>query len=92
DPEATGLYYYIGMDLNVGHLWKRTPAHGTLPALGAATNIALTNCEMVDVSAAGGPTTPPKMESEPLPSATNVATGEEAKTTEVGRLSEKKTG
>ncbi|KAG6876155.1 hypothetical protein C0993_005323 [Termitomyces sp. T159_Od127] len=25
-PEAIGLYYYIGMDLNVGQLWKRTPA------------------------------------------------------------------
>ncbi|KAG6886093.1 hypothetical protein C0992_004675 [Termitomyces sp. T32_za158] len=85
DPEATGLYYYIGMDPNVGHLWKHTPAHGTLPALGAATNIALTDCEMVDVSAAGDPTTPPKTEPEPLPLATNVATGEEAKTTELLR-------
>ncbi|KAG6892287.1 hypothetical protein C0992_001074, partial [Termitomyces sp. T32_za158] len=26
-PEADGLYYYIGMDPNVGQLWKRTPAH-----------------------------------------------------------------
>ncbi|KAG6892108.1 hypothetical protein C0993_004826, partial [Termitomyces sp. T159_Od127] len=27
DPKAIGLYYYIEMDPNVGHLWKRTPAH-----------------------------------------------------------------
>ncbi|KAG6858019.1 hypothetical protein C0995_003352, partial [Termitomyces sp. Mi166 len=25
--EATGLYYYIGMDPNRVHLWKRTAAH-----------------------------------------------------------------
>ncbi|KAG6871275.1 hypothetical protein C0992_009499, partial [Termitomyces sp. T32_za158] len=72
-PEADGLYYYIEMDPNVGQLWKRTPAHGTMPSIGAATNIALTNCEMVDVTAAGGPTTPPITESEPLPATTNVA-------------------
>ncbi|KAG6869521.1 hypothetical protein C0992_002840, partial [Termitomyces sp. T32_za158] len=27
DTEGVGLYYYIGMDPNVGPLWKRTPAH-----------------------------------------------------------------
>ncbi|KAG6896700.1 hypothetical protein C0995_011128, partial [Termitomyces sp. Mi166 len=26
-PEATGLYYYIGMDPNQVHLWKQTAAH-----------------------------------------------------------------
>ncbi|KAG6867101.1 hypothetical protein C0995_005678, partial [Termitomyces sp. Mi166 len=26
-PEATGLYYYIGMDPNQVHLWKCTAAH-----------------------------------------------------------------
>ncbi|KAG6874551.1 hypothetical protein C0992_007535 [Termitomyces sp. T32_za158] len=52
--EANGLYYYIGMDPNVGQLWKQTPAHGTMPSIGAATNIALTNCKMVDVTAAEG--------------------------------------
>ncbi|KAG6894085.1 hypothetical protein C0992_007571, partial [Termitomyces sp. T32_za158] len=83
-PKANGLYYYIGMDPNVGQLWKQTPAHGTMPSIGAATNIALTDCEMVDVTAAGGPMTPPKTESEPLPSATNIAIEESAKTTEAG--------
>ncbi|KAG6884386.1 hypothetical protein C0992_006439 [Termitomyces sp. T32_za158] len=84
-PEADGLYYYIGMDSNVGQLWKQTPVHGTMPSIGAATNIVLTNCKMVDVTAAGGPTTPPIMESEPLPAATNVAIEESAKTMEEGR-------
>ncbi|KAG6897230.1 hypothetical protein C0992_003334 [Termitomyces sp. T32_za158] len=83
-PKANGLYCYIGMDSNVGQLWKRTPAHGTMPSVGAATNITLTDCEMVDVTAAGGPTTPPIMESEPLPAATNITTEESTKMTEVG--------
>ncbi|KAG6867186.1 hypothetical protein C0993_005945 [Termitomyces sp. T159_Od127] len=84
-PEATGLYYYIGMDPNVGQLWKQTLAHGTMPSIGAATNIALTNCEMVDATAAGGSMTPPKKDSEPLPSMINIATREEAKTMDIGR-------
>ncbi|KAG6874852.1 hypothetical protein C0992_006242 [Termitomyces sp. T32_za158] len=82
--EANNLYYYIGIYPNVGQFWKRTPVHGTMPSIGAATHIALTDCEMVDVTAAGGPTTPPRMESEPLPAATNIATEESVKTTEVG--------
>ncbi|KAG6873963.1 hypothetical protein C0992_008260, partial [Termitomyces sp. T32_za158] len=65
-------------------LWKQTLVHSTMPSIGAATNIALTDCEMVDVTAAGGPTTPPITESEPLPSTTNIAIEESAKTTEVG--------
>ncbi|KAG6895975.1 hypothetical protein C0992_011171 [Termitomyces sp. T32_za158] len=56
-PKANDLYYYIGMDLNVGQLWKRTPVHDTMPSIEAATNITLTDCEMVDATAAGGPTT-----------------------------------
>ncbi|KAG6898015.1 hypothetical protein C0992_007011 [Termitomyces sp. T32_za158] len=92
-PEANGLYYYIGMDLNVGQLWKQTPVHGTMPSIGPVTNIALTNCKMVDVTAAGGPTTPPIMESKPLPTTTNIAIEESAKTMEAGRSqSGKKTG
>ncbi|KNZ74479.1 hypothetical protein J132_06828 [Termitomyces sp. J132] len=85
DPEATGLYYYIGMDLNVGHLWKRTLAHSTMPVIGSAINIALTNAVIVDVTAAGGPLTPPKMESAPHPPAINITQLEMATTTEAGR-------
>ncbi|KAG6879176.1 hypothetical protein C0992_004641 [Termitomyces sp. T32_za158] len=92
-PKANGLYYYIGMDPNVGQLWKQTAAHGTMPSIEAATNIALTNCEMVDVTAAGGPTTPPITKSEPLPTATNITIEESTKMTEVGRSQPgKKTG
>ncbi|KAG6876510.1 hypothetical protein C0992_012669 [Termitomyces sp. T32_za158] len=60
DIEGTGLYYYIGMDPNVGQLWKRTPAHGMMPVIGTAINVALTDSIMVDATAAEGPSTPPK--------------------------------
>ncbi|KAG6883617.1 hypothetical protein C0993_005134 [Termitomyces sp. T159_Od127] len=83
-PEATGLYYYIGMDQNVGQLWKRTPAHGMIPSIEAVTNNALTNFEMVDTTAAGGSTTPPRKDSKPLLPAINITTGEEAKMTDTG--------
>ncbi|KAG6876920.1 hypothetical protein C0993_012066 [Termitomyces sp. T159_Od127] len=83
--EAIGLHYHIRMDPNVGQLWKQTPVHGTMPSIRAATNIALTNCEMVDATVAGGPTTPSKKDSKPLPSMINIAIGEEAKTMDMGR-------
>ncbi|KAG6874601.1 hypothetical protein C0993_000202 [Termitomyces sp. T159_Od127] len=79
-----GLYYYIGMDPNVGQLWKQTLVHGTMPSIGAATNIALANFEMVDATAAGGSTTPLRKDSKPLPPVINVATGEEAKMMDTG--------
>ncbi|KAG6894122.1 hypothetical protein C0993_012309 [Termitomyces sp. T159_Od127] len=84
DPEAIGLYYYIGMDPNVGHLWKRTPAHGTMPVIGSAINVALTDAIMVDVTA-GGPLTPPKTEYAPHPPAINIAQPEMATMMEAGR-------
>ncbi|KAG6873252.1 hypothetical protein C0992_008927 [Termitomyces sp. T32_za158] len=73
DTEGLGLYYYIGMDPNVGQLWKQTPAHGTMPVIGPAINVTLTNSIMVDATAAGGPSTPPKTESVPQPPAINIA-------------------
>ncbi|KAG6876297.1 hypothetical protein C0993_004204 [Termitomyces sp. T159_Od127] len=78
-PEVIGLYYYIGMDPNVGQLWKQTLVHGTMPSIRAATS------EMVDATAAGGPTTLPKKDSKPLLSMINTTTEEEAKTTDMGR-------
>ncbi|KAG6875039.1 hypothetical protein C0993_011087 [Termitomyces sp. T159_Od127] len=84
DPEAIGLYYYIGMDPNVGHLWKRTLAHGTMPVIGSAINITLTDAIMVDATAAGGPLTPLKTESAPHPPAINIAQLEMATTMEAG--------
>ncbi|KAG6894909.1 hypothetical protein C0992_004000, partial [Termitomyces sp. T32_za158] len=65
-------------------LWKRTLGHSTIPSIGAATNIALTDCEMVDATVAGGPMTPLIMESEPLPAAINIATEESVKMMEAG--------
>ncbi|KAG6895422.1 hypothetical protein C0992_001297 [Termitomyces sp. T32_za158] len=85
DTEGTGLYYYIGMDPNVGQLWKQTPVHSTMPVIGTAINVALTDSIMVDATAAGGPSTPLKTESEPQPPTTNIAQPEAATTTEAGR-------
>ncbi|KAG6876501.1 hypothetical protein C0992_012752 [Termitomyces sp. T32_za158] len=84
-PEANGLYCYIGMDPNVGQLWKRTLMHGTIPSIGVATNVALTDCDMVDMTVAGSPTTPLIMESEPLSPVTNITNEESTKTTKAGR-------
>ncbi|KAG6899105.1 hypothetical protein C0993_000863 [Termitomyces sp. T159_Od127] len=65
-PKVAGITAVcIGMDPNVGQLWKRMPVH--------------------DATAAGGDTTPPKKDSKPLLSIINVATGEDAKTTDMGR-------
>ncbi|KAG6886641.1 hypothetical protein C0992_002974 [Termitomyces sp. T32_za158] len=85
DTEGLGLYYYIGMDPNVGQLWKQTPVHGTMPVIGPAINVALTNSIMVDVTAAGGPLTPPKTESAPQPPVINITQPEAATTMEAGR-------
>ncbi|KAG6888015.1 hypothetical protein C0992_009875 [Termitomyces sp. T32_za158] len=82
--KANSFYYYIGIDLNVSQLWKRTPVHSTMPSIGAATNIALTDCEMVDVTAAGGPMTSLITESKPLPAAANITTEESTKTMDAG--------
>ncbi|KAG6887895.1 hypothetical protein C0992_010305 [Termitomyces sp. T32_za158] len=85
DTEGIGLYYYIGMDPNVGQLWKQTPAHSTMPVIGPAINVTLTDSIMVDATAAGGPSTPPpKTKSTPQPPATNITQPEVATTTETG--------
>ncbi|KAG6882491.1 hypothetical protein C0992_011529, partial [Termitomyces sp. T32_za158] len=82
DTEGVGL---IGMDPNVGPLWKRTPAHGTMPVVGSAINVALTDSIMVDATAAEGPSTPPKTESALQPPAINIVQPEAATTTAAGR-------
>ncbi|KAG6881253.1 hypothetical protein C0995_002489 [Termitomyces sp. Mi166 len=83
-PEATGLYYYIGMDPNWVHLWKQTAAHGTLPPVPTATNIALTELSLVDTMAVSGPLTPPRTKAVPHKSVTNIAIGDVAMTLESG--------
>ncbi|KAG6886430.1 hypothetical protein C0995_007861, partial [Termitomyces sp. Mi166 len=87
-PEATGLYYYIGMDLNHVHLWKHTAAHSTLPSVPTATNIALTELLMVDAMVVSGPSTPLRTKSAPHKSATNIAIGNVAMTLELGQVLE----
>ncbi|KAG6888468.1 hypothetical protein C0995_008041 [Termitomyces sp. Mi166 len=83
-PEATGLYHYIGMDPNRVHLWKRTAAHGMLPSVPTATNIALTELLLVDTMAVSGPSTPPRTKLVPHESATNIAIGDMAMMLESG--------
>ncbi|KAG6900991.1 hypothetical protein C0995_002791 [Termitomyces sp. Mi166 len=80
--EATGLYYYIGMDPNRVHLWKQTAAHGTLLPVPTATNIALTELSLVDTMAVSGPSTPPRTKLALYKSATNIAIGNVAMTLE----------
>ncbi|KAG6859486.1 hypothetical protein C0995_008014, partial [Termitomyces sp. Mi166 len=54
-PEAKGLYYYIGMDPNQVHLWKCMAAHGLLPPVLTATNIAPMESLVVAAMTASGP-------------------------------------
>ncbi|KAG6880880.1 hypothetical protein C0995_003997, partial [Termitomyces sp. Mi166 len=83
-PEATGLYYYIEMDPNQVHLWKHMAAHGTLPSVPTATNIALTELSMVNATLVSGPSTPPRAKSAPHKSVTNITIGDVAMTLELG--------
>ncbi|KAG6869394.1 hypothetical protein C0995_003521 [Termitomyces sp. Mi166 len=91
-PEATGLYYYIGMDPNQVHLWKQTAAHGMLPSIPTATNIALMELSMVDTMAVSGPLTPPRTKLAPHESATKIAIGDVAMTLELGEGLEENAG
>ncbi|KAG6898677.1 hypothetical protein C0995_008878 [Termitomyces sp. Mi166 len=81
-PEAKGLYYYIGMDPNQVHLWKRTAAHGKLPLVPTVTNIALMELSMVDAKVVLRPLTPPRTELAPHKSVTNIAIDDVAMTME----------
>ncbi|KAG6855180.1 hypothetical protein C0995_003463, partial [Termitomyces sp. Mi166 len=85
-PEAKGLYYYISMDPNQVHLWKRTAAHGPLPLVPTATNIAPVKSLVVAATTASGPSAP----LEPVPAsqepATNHATGDVTMALESGEV------
>ncbi|KAG6867857.1 hypothetical protein C0995_004522 [Termitomyces sp. Mi166 len=91
-PEATGLYYYIGMDPNQVHLWKCMAAHGTLPSVLTATNIALMELLMVDAMVVSGPSTPPRTKSAPHKSATNIAIDNVAMMMESGAVPDENAG
>ncbi|KAG6871274.1 hypothetical protein C0995_006513, partial [Termitomyces sp. Mi166 len=91
-PEATGLYYYIGMDPNWVHLWKCMAAHGMLPLVSTATNITLMELSLVDAIIVSGPLTPPRTKLAPHESATNIAIGNVAMTLELGEVLEGNAG
>ncbi|KAG6858486.1 hypothetical protein C0995_016261 [Termitomyces sp. Mi166 len=75
-PEAKGLYYYISMDPNQVHLWKCMAAHGPLPLVPTATNIASVESLVVAAMTASGPSAPPGPVPTSQEPATNRATGD----------------
>ncbi|KAG6870032.1 hypothetical protein C0995_015655 [Termitomyces sp. Mi166 len=72
--EAKGLYYYIGMDPNQVHLWKRMAAHGPLLPVPTVTNIAPMESLVVAATTASGPSAPPGPVPVSQEPATNIAT------------------
>ncbi|KAG6892592.1 hypothetical protein C0995_003005, partial [Termitomyces sp. Mi166 len=85
-PEAKGLYYYIGMDPNQVHLWKCTAAHGPLPPVPTATNIAPVESSVVAAMTASGPSAPPGPVPASQEPATNIATGDVTMALESGEV------
>ncbi|KAG6872228.1 hypothetical protein C0995_011732, partial [Termitomyces sp. Mi166 len=83
-PEAKGLYYYIGMDPNQVHLWKRMAAHGPLPPV--PTNIAPMESLVVAATTASGPSAPPGPVPASQEPATNRATGDVTMALELGEV------
>ncbi|KAG6893489.1 hypothetical protein C0995_000370, partial [Termitomyces sp. Mi166 len=85
-PEAKGLYYYIGMDPNQVHLWKCMAAHGLLPPVPTATNVAPVELSVVAATTASGPSAPPG----PVPAlqepVTNIPTGDVTMALESGEV------
>ncbi|KAG6897085.1 hypothetical protein C0995_010823 [Termitomyces sp. Mi166 len=74
-PEALGLYYYIGMDSNQVHLWKHMAAHGPLPPVPTATNIAPVESSVIAATTASRLSAPPGPVPVSQEPATNIATG-----------------
>ncbi|KAG6867155.1 hypothetical protein C0995_005379 [Termitomyces sp. Mi166 len=87
-PEAKGLYYYIGMDPNQVHLWKRTAAHGPLPPVPIATNITAMKSSVVAATTVSGLSAPPGPVLASQEPATNIAIGDVTMTLESGEVPE----
>ncbi|KAG6869622.1 hypothetical protein C0995_001722 [Termitomyces sp. Mi166 len=85
-PEAFGLYYYIGMDPNQVHLWKRMAAHGPLLPEPTATNIAPVESSVVAATTASGPSAPLRPVPASQEPATNSATGDVTMALESGEV------
>ncbi|KAG6859231.1 hypothetical protein C0995_010541 [Termitomyces sp. Mi166 len=90
--EAKGLYYYIGMDPNQVHLWKHMAAHGLLPLVPTATNIASVELLVVAAMTASGPSAPPGPVPVSQEPATNIATGDVTMALESGEVPEETVG
>ncbi|KAG6858226.1 hypothetical protein C0995_001661, partial [Termitomyces sp. Mi166 len=84
--EAKGLYYYIGMDPNQVHLWKCMAAHGPLPPVPTATNIAPVESSVVAATTASGLSAPPGPVPASQEPATNSATGDVTMALESGEV------
>ncbi|KAG6883256.1 hypothetical protein C0995_012553, partial [Termitomyces sp. Mi166 len=91
-PEAKGLYYYIGMDPNQVHLWKRMAAHGPLLLVPTTTNIAFVELSVVAAMTASGPSAPlgPVLASQEP--ATNIAPSNVTMALELGEVPEETAG
>ncbi|KAG6869913.1 hypothetical protein C0995_016307 [Termitomyces sp. Mi166 len=85
-PEAKGLYYYIGMDPNQVHLWKCMAAHGPLPLVPTATNIAPVESLVVPATTVSGPSAPPGPVPASQEPATNSTTGDVTMALELGEV------
>ncbi|KAG6883805.1 hypothetical protein C0995_011499 [Termitomyces sp. Mi166 len=85
-PEAKGLYYYIGMDPNQVHLWKRTAVHGLLLPVPTATNIAPVELSVVAATTVSGPSAPPGPVPASQEPATNIATSDVTMALESGEV------
>ncbi|KAG6871739.1 hypothetical protein C0995_000625, partial [Termitomyces sp. Mi166 len=85
-PEAKGLYYYIGIDPNQVHLWKRMAAHGPLPPVPTAANIAPVESSMVAATTVSGPSAPPRPVPASQEPATNIATSNVTMALESGEV------
>ncbi|KAG6871974.1 hypothetical protein C0995_014368 [Termitomyces sp. Mi166 len=90
--EAKGLYYYIGMDPNQVHLWKRMAAHGPLLLVPTATNIASMELSVVAATTVSGPSAPPGPVPASQEPATNIATGDVTMALESGEVPEETAG
>ncbi|KAG6901376.1 hypothetical protein C0995_012794 [Termitomyces sp. Mi166 len=84
--EAKGLYYYISMDPNQIHLWKRMAAHGPLLPVPTVTNIAPVESSVVAATTASGPSAPPGPVPASQEPATNSATGNVTMALESGEV------
>ncbi|KAG6880752.1 hypothetical protein C0995_004568 [Termitomyces sp. Mi166 len=85
-PEAKGLYYYIGMDPNQVHLWKRMAAHGLLLLVPTVTNITPVESLVVTAMTVSGLSAPPGPVLVSQEPATNIATGNVTMALESGEV------